>query len=314
MENLVFSLNATLPVFSLMLLGMLFKKMGLIDDDFASKMNRFVFVVALPVLLFEDLATTNIYDVWDTTFVLFCFIVTVISILLVIFISYLLKNHHIQGEFIHVSYRSSAALLGIAFMENIYGDTSMIPLMIIGSVPLYNIMAVVVLSFYQPHKTNLNKELIMETIKGICTNPIIIAIIIGLLYSILALPMPPILSKTVSSVGSIASPLGLIAMGASFQLNQALKQKYYIILSTFMKLAGFCILFLPIATLLGFTTQKLVAILIMLGSPTTVSCYIMAKNMNHEGVLTSGVIMLTTLLSAFSITFWLYLLRSLALI
>ena len=65
---------------------------------------------------------------------------------------------------------------------------------------------------------------------------------------------------------------------------------------------------------MGFRREELVAILVMLGSATTVSCYVMAKNMGHEGVLSSSVVMLTTLLSAFTLTGWLYVLRSLGLI
>jgi hypothetical protein len=73
---------------------------------------------------------------------------------------------------------------------------------------------------------------------------------------------------------------------------------------------GFEAIFLPIAIRLGFTNDKLVAIIIMLGSATTVSCFIMAKNMNHEGSFTSGVVMVTTLLSAFTLTGWLFLCKS----
>ena len=77
---------------------------------------------------------------------------------------------------------------------------------------------------------------------------------------------------------------------------------------------GFCALFLPAAVALGFRESELVAILVMLGSATTVSCFVMAKNMGHEGVLTSSVVMLTTLFSGFTLTGWIYLLRSFTLI
>lgn len=73
MENLIFSLNATVPVFAMIILGMFFKKIGIIDDVFASKMNKFVFLIPLPVLLFKDLATLDFNTIWDTKFVLFCF-------------------------------------------------------------------------------------------------------------------------------------------------------------------------------------------------------------------------------------------------
>lgn len=314
MENLIFSLNATVPVFLMMLLGMLFRKLGWIDEAFASKMNQFVFLVPLPVLVFHDLAVADIGDVWNFRFVAFCFLATAASIAICAVLSCFLKEKAQRGEFIQASYRSSAALLGIALTTNIYGDAGLVPLMIIGSVPLYNIMAVVVLSLTSPAKDAPKKGLWKSTLKGIVTNPIILGIAAGLLWSVLGLPFPPILEKTVSSLSDLAAPLGLIAMGATFRLDKAVGQARPAIAASVIKLVGFCILFLPLAVRMGFRGEELVAILIMLGSATTVSCYVMAKNMGHEGTLTSSTVMLTTLFSAFTITGWLFLLKSLGLL
>ena len=305
MENLIFSLNATIPVFLLMVLGLALRKIGWIDEAFASRMNKFVFRVPLPVLLFQDLATVDFYEMFAVTF---------LGIVIAGLLSLLLKNRRIQGEFIQASYRSSAALLGIAFIQNIYGSAGIAPLMIIGSVPLYNIMAVAVLSFFSPERKKLDAGTVKKTWKGIVTNPIIIGILIGMIWSLLRLPLPEIAAKTVSSIGATATPLGLMAMGASFDFRKALGQKGPALAASFLKLIGFCAVFLPIAAAMGFRQEKLVAILIMLGSATTVSCYVMAKNMDHEGTLTSSVVMLTTLGSAFTVTAWLYILKSLRLI
>lgn len=314
MDNLIFSLNATVPIFLLMVLGYIFNKLGLIDDAFASKMNKFVFLVPLPVLLFEDLSTVDFAQVWNLKFVLFCFAVTLICIIIAALVSFLWRDKSIQGEFIQASYRSSAALLGIAFIQNIYGDAGMAPLMIIGSVPLYNIMAVVVLSFFQPERKKLDREVWMTTLKGIITNPIILGIIAGLVWSALKLPMPSVLEKTVSDIGATATPLGLMAMGASFDLKKAFGKVKPAVTASVMKLVLFAALFLPLAVWMGFRREELVAILVMLSSATTVSCYVMARNMGHEGVLTSSVVMLTTLFSAFTLTGWLYILRSLGMV
>ena len=314
MENLIFSLNATVPIFLLMMLGLFFRKIGWIDEAFASKMNKFVFLVPLPALLFEDLATVDFAEVWDMKFVLFCFCATLVSIAAAAAVSFLWKDRTIQGEFIQASYRSSAALLGIAFIQNIYGNAGMAPLMIIGSVPLYNVMAVVVLSFFQPERKKLDRQVWINTLKGIVTNPIILGIIAGLLWSALCLPMPPILEKTVSNIGAVATPMGLMAMGAAFDIRKAFGKARPAIAASVMKLVGFAAVFLPLAVWLGFRREQLVAILIMLGSATTVSCYVMARNMGHEGVLTSSTVMLTTMCSAFTVTGWLYILRSLGLI
>lgn len=314
MESLVFSLNATVPVFLMMVLGFLFRKIGWIDEAFAAKMNKFVFLVPLPVLVFEDLATVDFAQVWNVRFVLFCFLVTLVSIGIVAALSFIWKDKSIQGEFIQASYRSSAALLGIALIQNIYGDAGLAPLMIIGSVPLYNIMAVVVLSCFKPGESGLSAKTLKVTLKGIVTNPIILAIVLGLLWSALKIPMPYILGKTVSSVGAVATPLGLMAMGASFDFKKAFGKLKPSLVATALKLLGFAAIFLPLAVWMGFRQEELVAILVMLGSATTVSSFVMAKSMGHEGTLTSSVVMLTTLFSAFTLTLWLYVLRALALI
>lgn len=314
MENLIFSLNATIPIFLMMLLGMLFRKLGWMDEVFAAKMNKFVFLVPLPVLLFEQLATVDFSEVWDIKFILFCFVVTAISITISTLISLLWKDRSVKGEFIQATYRSSAALLGIAFIQNIYGTAGMAPLMIIGSVPLYNIMAVVVLSVFKPGNNSFDKALVKKTLKGIATNPIIIGIVAGFVWSALKLPMPLILHKTVSSIGATATPMGLMSMGATFEMKKATSKMKPTLVAVFMKLVGFCAIFLPMAALLGFRNEELIAILVMLGSATTVSCFVMARNMGHEGTLSSGVIMMTTLLSAFTLTMWLDVLRSFGLV
>ena len=293
---------------------MLFRKLGWMDEVFAAKMNKFVFLVPLPVLLFEQLATVDFSEVWDIKFILFCFVVTAISITISTLISLLWKDRSIKGEFIQATYRSSAALLGIAFIQNIYGTAGMAPLMIIGSVPLYNIMAVVVLSVFKPGNNSFDKALVKKTLKGIATNPIIIGIVAGFVWSALKLPMPSILHKTVSSIGATATPMGLMSMGATFEMKKATSKMKPTLVAVFMKLVGFCAFFLPVAAVLGFRNEELIAILVMLGSATTVSCFVMARNMGHEGTLSSGVIMMTTLLSAFTLTMWLDVLRSFGLV
>lgn len=297
-----------------MLLGLFLKYIGWIDDDFAAKMNRFVFLVPLPVLVFDDLASVDFSQVWDVRFVVFCLLATVISIVISTVVSFLWKDKTIQGEFIQSSYRSSAALLGIAFIQNIYGTAGMAPLMIIGSVPLYNVMAVTVLSLFQPKAEKGSARFVGQTLKGIVTNPIIIGIAAGLLWSSLKIPMPHVMEKTVTSVAGMATPMGLMAMGASFDIKKAFAKVKPALTAAVIKLLGFCALFLPIAVQMGFREEKLVAILVMLGSATTVSCFVMAKNMGHEGVLSSSVIMLTTFFSAFTLTGWLYILKTLNLL
>ena len=292
MDNLFFCLNATGPIFLMMILGLFFLHIGWMDEEFASKMNKFVFKVPLPLLLFGDLATVDFSEVWNVKFVIFCFIVTLICIIISAGISCLWKDKSIRGEFIQASYRSSAALLGIAFIQNIYGNAGMAPVMII----------------------KIDKAVLKKTLKGIITNPIIIGIVVGLLWSACRLPFSGIPAKTVTSIGNMATPMGLMAMGATFDIHKASAKAKPSIVAAVMKLVGFAAVFLPIAVGLGFKNEEIVAILVMLGSATTVSSYVMAKNMGHEGVLTASTVMLTTMFSAFTLTGWLYILKTLGIV
>lgn len=324
MQNLIFSLNATMPVFLMMCLGWFLRRIGLLDDVFASRMNRFVFRVALPVLLFQDLATENFFSVWDPGYVAFCFAATLLSILLVTLCSLPIRDIPARGEFIQASYRSSAALLGAAYIQNIYGNAGMTPLMIIGAVPLYNIAAVVILTLtaQQPDPASgpsalpeaHHSSIVLRTVRSIFTNPILVGIAAGLLWSLLRLPLPAIPAKVVGYVSATASPLGLIAMGASIDFHKIGGQMRASLTAVFFKLIGLEALFLPLAMVLGFRGEKLVAILVMLGSPTTVTSFVMAKEMGHDGALSSGAVMITTIISAFTLTFWIWLARSLGMI
>ena len=314
MENLIFSLNATLPIFLTMLLGLLFRYLGLMNADFVAKLNRFVFVAAIPALVFRDISSVDVRKSWDGGFVLFCFLATLVSITVIALLARLLVEEEIRGEFVQASYRSSAAILGIAFIQNIYGSSGMAPLMIVGTVPLYNAAAVVILSLMKPGRKKLDQKLLLKTAKGIVTNPIILGILAGILWSVLRIPQPEIMQKTVKNVAVLATPLGLMAMGASFEGKKALAKLRPSVLASLIKLVVLAAVFLPLAVRLGYTKERLIAILVMLGSATTVSCFVMAKNMGHEGVLTSSTVMLTTFFSAFTLTGWLFLLKTLGLV
>lgn len=315
MENLMFSLNATVPIFLVMVIGYILKNIKILDEPFVKTLNSFNFKITLPVLVFKDIAGSDVKTVWDTKYVLFCFLATLTSIILIwIITSKVYQKQDFIGEFVQASYRSSAAVLGIAFIQNIYGTSGMAPLMIIGTVPLYNVAAVFILSFTGKTARGLNRQSLKKSLLGIITNPIILGIGAGMAVSVIGVEFPVILSKTINNMAVLATPLALIGLGAGFEGRKALTMIKPTCICTVTKLILLPAVFLPIAVCMGFTGEKLIALLVMLGAPTTVSCYIMAKNMGHDGVLTSSVVVSTTFLSSVTLTVFLYILKSLALI
>ena len=267
MENFIFSLNATAPIFLVMILGNILMKTGFLSEEFTRVSDKFVFKVALPALLFYDISTADMRDVFNLKF---------------------MKDKSMVGAFVQASARGSAAILGMAFVQNIYGDSGMAPLMIVSAVPFYNIFSVVILTFHSRDQIGLDKKAqIRRACINVAKNPIILGILAGLLFNVLHLTMPTIPMKAIAYMSNTATPLALLNVGASFHLSDAIRKFRPAMVASTIKLVILPAVFFPAALYLGFRQSELVAILIMLGSPTTISSYIMAKNMGNDEVLSS---------------------------
>lgn len=308
MENLIFSLDATLPVFLVMVAGGILGKLGFLPKEFCKAADKLTFKVTLPIMLFLDMADVDMLHDFEPKFALFCAGATLISILVIWGLArVLMRDKTIIGEFVQASYRSSAAVLGVAFIQNIYGDAGMAPLMILGSVPLFNIFAVLILMVESPQGKGAPRP--AQLLRGVATNPILLGIIAGTVFSLLPVELPSIAAKTLDSLASLTTPLALLSIGAGFEGAKALKKAGPTLTAALIKTVGLAAVFIPCALALGFREKELIALLIMLGSPTTPSSYVMAKNMGHKGVLTASAIAATTLLSALTLTGWIFILH-----
>lgn len=319
MSNLIYSLNATMPIFLVMVVGYFLRRIKMLDESFIKTANKLNFNVLLPSLLLKNMMECDIKNTFDGKYVLYCAVVTITCILTIWLLSKMFfKDQTIVGEFVQGAYRGSAAILGIALLQNISGNAGMAPLMMLGSVPLYNVFAVIVLTFECPknqldlkqHDGHERRKNIKKSIIGICKNPIILSILAGMILSYFDVTFPKMIDKTVNSLAVTTTTLALIVIGAGFEGRKAIAKIKPTVIASFIKLILQPLLFLPIAILLDFGPEKLLAALIMLGAPTTATSYMMAKNMDHEGVLSSSIVVLTTLMSAFTITLWIFILKT----
>lgn len=309
LENLIFSLDATLPVFLVMVAGGILGKLGFLPKEFCKAADKLTFKITLPVMLFLDMAEVDMVHDFEPKFVLFCAGATLVSILVIWALArVLVRDKNIVGEFVQASYRSSAAVLGVAFIQNIYGEAGMAPLMILGSVPLFNIFAVLILMLEAPRERRTTPRP-GQLLRGVITNPILLGILAGTAFSLLPVELPAMAAKTLDSLASLTTPLALLSIGASFEGAKAIKKAGPTVVAALIKTVGLAAIFVPCALALGFREKELIALLIMLGSPTTPSSYVMAKNMGHEGVLTASAIAATTLLSALTLTGWIFILH-----
>ena len=316
MENFIYSINVTFPIFLVMVIGYILKQTGMLNDNFVTVANKFNFKVTLPFMLFKDISGVDIKAVFDIRYVLFCALVSTACFWLIWGAAKLfVREKSIRGAFVQASFRGSAAVMGLAFIQNIYGESAMGPLMIVSAVPLYNIFSVLVLIFEADEAAELNKrEKIKQALVNIAKNPIIISILLGLVVGLLGIDFPMIVDKTVNSISQMATPLALITIGAGFEGRKALAKMKPTMAAAMIKLVIQPLIFLPVAAAMGFTGEKIIAILIMLSSPTTPSCYIMAKSMHNDEVLTASVVVVTTLLGAVTLTMWIFILKTVGLI
>ena len=321
MEDFIFSINCTMPVFLLMVLGWLLFRGKMLTQDFVNVCNRFVFKVTLPVMLFRDMATMDLRSQFDVKFVLFCAAAATLGVLGAWILGRLfLKDRSIVAEFVQGSYRGSIAVLGGAFLQNIYpGDeaAAVVAQALIGCVILFNVFGVIILVLERPDAPADRSELARHMKKAfgqIVTNPLIIAIVLGAVSSLLRIDYPVLIDKTMSNLASLTSPLALLAIGAEFKWGKMRSNLWPTMGACLYKLVLQPAMFLPVAVLLGWRNEWLVTLMIMMGAPTTPSSFIMARNMGHEGAVTANIIAGTTLFSAVTVTMWLFIGRTLGLL
>lgn len=313
LENLLFSLNATIPLFLLMAVGYFIRRIRVVDAAFIKTANNFNFKVTLPVLLFVDMAGTDFKETWNLRYFLFCFIVTSVVFFGLWGISRLvIKDKDTVGEFVQACYRCSLAVNGMALVQSVYGSTEQAGVMILAAVPLYNIFAVILLQTTSPRNSKtLEAGQMKKAFAGIAKNPIIIAIILGFLSSLIGIKWPAIVSTALSYVGRIGTPFALICIGADFDFRKAFNTLGKSLVASIVKLVILPLIFVPAAIWMGFEGGRLISILIMLAGPTTPVSYIMAKQYGHDGTITSSAVGLTTLFSSLTLTVFIFLIKTL---
>ncbi|MDD3027601.1 MAG: AEC family transporter [Erysipelotrichaceae bacterium] len=306
MENLIFALNATIPVFIVIVIGYGLRRLGIIDEGFIPPANRFNFKISLPLLLFMQMWRTDLKATFDFTFVGYCAVATTVMFFGIwFFAKKMIRDKGAVGAFVQASYRSSAAVLGIALILNMYNDASMAPMMIIGAVPLFNVYAILVLAV----EGNRNLR-IKETLFHVFTNPIIVAIVGGSIASLFQLRMPEMVQSAADMIARTATPLALLTIGGAFKGTQAIAKIKLSLIASLLKLVVVPAIFLGGALLFDFSGAMMVALVVLFGGPATPTCYVMADQLGNDQVLSGSVIVITTIFSAVTLTFWIFLLRT----
>lgn len=306
LENFIFSLSVALPIFLIMVSGFILKRQKIIEDKFVDAANFIIFYIALPLKLYNSVAGSSVADSFDFNFILFASTATIISVILVYTASkFLISDSSKVGAFVHGTFRGNFIYVGFSLLENVTGTVGVKASLIVAFVvPLYNILAVLILIL--TNSKNRSNNQLKNAAKSIITNPFIIAIMLGIISSLINFELPLLLQNTANYFDVLATPLALLTIGATFEIDKLFVDIVPSIYATLFKL-----ILIPAAAVLaalyfGFSNSEVFIIYILFGVPSAVASYIITANMNGDENLAASIVMMTTLFSVFSMTMFIF--------
>lgn len=288
-----------LPLLILMVLGVFLRKNKLMDEATYKKLNTLIFKVFLPPLIFYNVYKSELSEAFDGKLILFAVLgVLALFFVLVAVVPLVEKDDRRRGAIIQGIFRSNFVIFGVPLTVALLGDAAAgkVAVVVAFVVPLFNFLAVISLEVFRHGKPDIKKIL-----KGIVTNPLIIASALGILSTAIGLKLPKFLETAVSDVAKIATPLALIVLGASLDFALLKKNSIRVLLVTAARLVFVPLVFLTIAILLGFRGVDIAILISVFASPTAVSSYAMAQQMSADDALAGQIVASTTAFCVFTV-------------
>ena len=314
LDDLLFSANVIVPIFLLIMLGYALTRLKVWDEHFLKIANDVCFKCLLPVLLFYNVATANILEVFNGKLILYvCLCGCLICGFLFLIVPLFFKDKKRRGVMIQGTFRSNFLLFGVPLGLSIGGTQGAILAAVVASfyVPLINVLSVISLYvFSEAEHKNLKSALL-----GIVKNPLVIGGISGLLFSLIrnsiGFEIPVMLDTTLSNIKATATPLAFLVLGGDLKMGSMLRDVKACLFSVVGKIIVIPAIMLPISAWLGFNQLEMAILLAVFATPNAVSSYAMAKNYEADYELAGEIITLGTLLSIFTIFIFITITKSL---
>lgn len=304
---MILSFNVVVPLFLMLVLGYSLKQIRVYDEHTISGMNQLVFKVFLPLLLFINIYQTDVAGVFDLKLML----VAVLGVLGSFFMTWLIiawieKDNRKRGVLIQGIFRSNFVIFGTPVTTSLFGAeaTGAAALLVAVIVPIFNMLSVVILEIYRGSRINVPKIL-----KGIITNPLIIGSVTGLLCLLLHIKIPLVLEKTISDLSKVTTPLALVILGGSFTFSSMKGNVKQIAIGVLGKLVIVPVICLSFALLIGIRGVGLAISMSIFASPTAVSSFSMAKQMDGDADLAGHLVVLGSMLSVVTMFVWIFIFK-----
>ncbi len=304
MENFILSLNVVLPMFLIMLAGYVLRIIGIWEDKTIKTMNNVCFRVFLPVLLFLDVYErdmTSQFNVKLAAYAAVC--VVLIYLICFLVIPFLEKENKRRGVLIQGIFRSNYLIFGMPVTIALFGDKGAGDAAIIAAIviPIFNVLSVAVLEIFRGGSINFKKILL-----GIMKNPLILGVFCGFVFAILKIKIPSSVLKAVDDIGNIATPMALLVLGGSFKFDSIKEHKKQLFIGLIGRFAVVPLIFLPLSVTLGFRGVSLAVLIALFTSPTAVSSFTMAQQMEADSSLAANLVIFGSAICIFTIFIWVF--------
>lgn len=310
-SNLLVAIGAVVPMFCLMFIGAMVKRMKLLTDEELVHVNRMVFRIFFFCMMFYNIYTTDIATTFRPNLILFgAGGVLATALIAGIIVCAIEPSNKRRGAMIQATFRSNFVLMGIPLIANIFGDDQLaIPTMMIAIiVPIYNIVSVFILETFRGGHFYLPGILL-----GVLKNPMILGAILGAAFLILGIPIPKPVLKPIGQVAAATTPVALIILGASFKGGSFHNHLPQLVGCVLARLIIVPTIMLGMAIFLGFRGIELVTLVAIFATPCAVAGFAMAQQMNSDAELAGNCVVYTSALSCLTIFGWIFLLKTLGL-
>lgn len=281
---------------------------------FFADIDRFIFKIALPAMLFSEISECDISELSDSTLVLFCCTgIVAVTLLLFAIVPLIVKDNARRGAIIQGIFRSNYAILGVPVAESLAGEGGAKSILIIMpfAIILFNALAVITLSIFAPKGEKQSPgAAALSIVRSVAKNPLIISSLLGLIFALLrvkaGIELPTFVLRTTERLTDTVYALAVISLGAGITKEGFRGKIGVAVVSSICKTIIVPAVAITIAAALGFRGERIIAVFILFGAPTAISSYIMAKNMKSDAELAGQILLVSTvmcLFTLFAITF-----------
>ena len=299
-------------MFALLAVGYLFKKLGRLDGKLASGINKLIYDLFIPVLIFKNIIDADLATAFSWRLLLYSIIgTTVVFALTMAVIPHLEHDNRRRGAIAVSLFRSNFIIYGMPFATGLYGSTAgaMLSMLTALVVPLASAYSVFALEYFQNGRPDIRK-----IAWNVLKNPYIVSSILGFAVLLTGWSLPKALYSPISSIAQVASPLALIVLGSTFEFRNIAIYKKYIVSCSAARLVLVPLIFVTAAIALGFRNAELVTLMALFATPPATSSYVLTRQLGGDDELMSQLVVFITLISIFTVFVWIWVLKTLAFI